>query len=302
MDKIETEKQETKVVLKELADRVEGAIRAYCDRYLAGPERLVGAMRYSLEAGGKRIRPVLVLLSAEMCGGRMEEAMIPAVAIEMIHTFSLIHDDLPAMDNDDFRRGRPTSHKVYGEAMAILAGDALLAFAFELIGKHYAGTPEQKGRLMAELAEATGPGGMTGGQVLDMDFGNGEHGPADAEAVHKLKTAALIRCACRLGAISAGASAEMLEAVSDYGMKLGLAFQVVDDYLDQTSSEAAMGKGVGKDAALGKPNYAVLAGGPERAWARAQALVDEAKGRVERFGEAAGLLRGVAEMVLRRKS
>lgn len=297
MDKIDT-----KAVLKELAGRVEEAIRDYCDRYLAGPERLVGAMRYSLEAGGKRIRPVLVMLSAEICGGRMEEAMIPAVAIEMIHTFSLIHDDLPAMDNDDFRRGRPTNHKVYGEAMAILAGDALLAFAFELIGRHYQGTPEQKGRLMAELAEATGPAGMTGGQVLDMDFGNEKRELADAEAVHELKTAALIRCACRLGAISAGASAEVLEAVSEYGMKLGLAFQVVDDYLDQTSSEAEMGKGVGKDAALGKPNYAVLAGGPERAWERAQVLVNEAKEKIERFGEAAGPLKDLAEMVLRRKN
>ena len=272
-----------------------------CDRYLNGPERLVGAMRYSLEAGGKRIRPVLVMLSSEVCGGRMEEAIVPAAAIEMIHTFSLIHDDLPAMDNDDFRRGRPTSHKVYGEAMAILTGDALLAFAFELIGRHYEGTAEQKGRLMAELAEATGAGGMTGGQVLDMEFGDATRGLAEAQEVHRLKTAALIRCACRLGGICAGAEAEALGAVSEYGMKLGLAFQVVDDYLDQTSSQAEMGKGVGKDAAMGKPNYAVLTS-PDEAWARASELICEAKNAIGRFGAKGEALMELAETVLRRKS
>jgi geranylgeranyl diphosphate synthase type II len=288
-------------MLKELAGRVDRAMADYCDRYLVAPERLAGAMRYSLEAGGKRIRPVLAMLSAQVCGGRMEDAMMPATAIEMIHTFSLIHDDLPAMDNDDFRRGRPTNHKVYGEAMAILAGDALLAFAFELIGTHYEGTSEQKAMLLAELAQATGPGGMTGGQVLDMDFAESKKELAGAEEVHRLKTAALIRCACRLGAICAGASKEKLEAVGEYGLKLGLAFQVIDDYLDVTSSEEAMGKGVGKDAALGKPNYAVLTS-PDRAWARASELIGEAKKSLEIFNDKARMLQELATMMLKRKS
>jgi geranylgeranyl diphosphate synthase, type II len=285
--------------MSELAGEVETSLSDYCRRFLTGPESLVAAMRYSLEAGGKRIRPVLVLLASDLAGGDREAAMIPAAAIEMIHTFSLIHDDLPAMDNDDFRRGRPTCHKVYGDAMAILAGDGLLAFAFELIGKHYPGPAERTVGLIRELAEATGPGGMTGGQALDMNFSGGL---AEVEKIHHLKTGALIRCACRMGAISAGATDSTLAAISEYGLNLGLAFQVVDDYLDQTASQADLGKKAGKDAAANKPNYALLAGTPAAAWDRANELVEKAKAALKIFGPSARPLEDLAELVLTRKS
>jgi geranylgeranyl diphosphate synthase, type II len=287
---------DVKEVLKTLADEVDRAIVTLCDRHLAGPSSLVEAMRYSLEAGGKRVRPVLVLLCSELYGGPRDIAMIPAVAIEMVHTFSLIHDDLPAMDNDDFRRGRPTSHRVYGEAMAILAGDGLLAFAFELIGRHYMGPAERAIRLIGELAEATGPAGMTGGQALDMAFGTEGRELADVEAIHRLKTAALIRCACRMGAISAGATD--LEAISEFGLKLGLAFQVMDDYLDQTSTQAALGKRASKDAAGKKPNYAVVSGDLEGTRRRAVQLATEAKAALGPFGLRAESLKGLADKVV----
>jgi geranylgeranyl diphosphate synthase type II len=295
-------KMDIKTTLNDIASRVDRAIVKYCDQYLIGPERLLQAMRYSLLAGGKRIRPALVLLSAELCGGGQEDAMIPAVAIEMIHTFSLIHDDLPAMDNDDFRRGKPTNHKMFGEAMAILAGDALQTFAFELIGDHYIGPEDRKAKLMTELARATGPAGMTGGQVLDMTFGQEDWTLSAVEKIHLLKTAALIRCACRLGAISAGADEAEYDIVSEYGLKIGLAFQIVDDYLDQTSNAGAMGKGVGKDAAHGKPNYALLAGSPAAAWQRATELVEEARECLVPFGEAGEPLQELAEVILKRHS
>jgi len=289
-----------KNIISELGGRVDRVMADYCARLLPGPKGLREAMQYSLEAGGKRVRPVLVLLSTELYDGDAEVAMIPAVAIEMIHTFSLIHDDLPAMDNDDFRRGRPTSHKVYGEAMAILAGDALLAFAFELIAKHYPGPADRTVAILGELAEATGPGGMTGGQVLDMTFGQDGKGLDRVEQIHRLKTAALIRCACRMGALSAGVTD--LGPISEYGLKLGLAFQVIDDYLDQTSSEAEMGKKVGKDAAGNKPNYAIVAGNPEIARKRAEQLIAEANHAISPFGPKAQALQSLAQMILTRKS
>ncbi|MFA5863535.1 MAG: polyprenyl synthetase family protein [Phycisphaerae bacterium] len=285
-------------LLSELAGKVDQSIREYCDRFLSGPPQLVQAMRYSLEAGGKRIRPVLVLLSSDLYGGQMETAMFPAAAIEMVHTFSLIHDDLPAMDNDDFRRGRPTCHKAFGEAMAILAGDGLLAFAFELIAKHFPGPADQAAALVKELAEATGPAGMTGGQVLDMTFDR-QDGLATVEEIHRLKTAALIRCACRLGAISAGAT--NLDSVSDYGQKIGLAFQLIDDYLDQTSTQTELGKKTGKDADANKPNYAVLSG-TAAARQRAEELIEQAREALKSFGPTARPLIELAQMVLTRKS
>lgn len=290
---------DVKVLIAELAGRVDRTMADYCRRHLAGPPVLIEAMRYSLEAGGKRVRPALVLLASELFEGNGEAAMIPAVAIEMIHTFSLIHDDLPAMDNDDFRRGRPTNHKVYGEAMAILAGDGLLAFPFELIGCHYPGPADRAVRLVGELATATGPAGMTGGQALDMKFGQTGGGLPAVEEIHRLKTAALIRCACRLGAISAGV--EDLAAISEYGLKLGLAFQVMDDYLDQTSTQADLGKRVGKDAAGHKPNYAVVSGDVEGTHRRAFDLADQAKAALAAFGDKAKVLRALADMIVGRK-
>jgi geranylgeranyl diphosphate synthase type II len=284
-----------------LGGKIDSKIEEVCEKYLSGPAILVEAMRYSLQAGGKRIRPILVLLSAEICGGDEEKAMIPAVALEMIHTFSLIHDDLPAMDNDDLRRGRPTSHKVFGEAMAILAGDALLAFAFELIATHYQSTEREISLLTKELSSATGPSGMTGGQVLDMTFEKSAKTLSDVENIHHLKTAALIRCACRMGAISASADKIKFDALSLYGQKLGLAFQVVDDLLDQTSSVENMGKNVGKDHG-GKPNYALICGDISQTRQRAETLIAEAVDALSIFGNKYQPLIHIANLVLKRKS
>ncbi len=306
--------------LAQLSMTIETEMEKVCANYLKGPDRLVEAMRYSLLAGGKRIRPALVLLTNELCKGDYQYAIIPAIAIEMIHTFSLIHDDLPAMDDDDYRRGRLTNHKVFGEAIAILAGDALLAYAFELIAKHYPGDSETKVALIAELAQATGLAGMTGGQVLDMLFAEtvettktmntataDEHQLAksriaQAEEIHMLKTAALIECACRMGAISASADKEQLDALSMYGKNIGLAFQIVDDLLDQTQTQESLGKKAGKDRQSGKPNYAVLTNNIELARQRANNLISQAKQALETFGKDAFRLNQLADLILQRKS
>jgi len=290
----------TKDVIAHWGDQIDRAIDRYCSVELTGPTGLRDAMRYSLESGGKRLRPVLTLLSAQACGGSLEQAMIPAVAVEMVHTFSLIHDDLPAMDDDDLRRGRPTSHKVYGEAMAILAGDALLIFAFELLAKHIQ-PPQLAARMCAELAEAGGPGGMTGGQAMDMDYQNGKNDPAVMEQIHLLKTAAMIRCSTRLGALAAGTNQTNVELLGQYGTKLGLAFQIVDDLLDVTGTRETVGKHTGKDAGAGKPNYAVLLG-VDRAKARADALIAEAIAALDPLGQSAEPLRELAQFVLGREN
>jgi geranylgeranyl diphosphate synthase type II len=224
-------------------------------------------MAYSLLGPGKRIRPALALLCCQAAGGgeaEMGTALAPAGAIEMIHCFSLIHDDLPAMDNDDLRRGRPTNHKVYGEALAILAGDALNTLPFELIVTRVR-EPGLAAALVKELAQATGPEGMIGGQVLDTCHpGEAKAGTTGTlphlQRIHRMKTGALIRCACRMGGLCAGAGGDKLAAIDTYGRAIGLAFQIVDDILDVTATEAQMGKKTGKDAAIGKLTYPSLAG------------------------------------------
>ncbi len=295
--------------LNQLTATIEAELQNVCANRLEGPERLIDSMRYSLLAGGKRIRPALVLLSNELCNGSQQQAIIPALAIEMIHTFSLIHDDLPAMDNDDYRRGKLTNHKVFGEAIAILAGDALLTYAFELIAKHYSGSAQTRIGLIAELAHATGSAGMTGGQVLDMLFvetcknaRDSKTNIAQAERIHLLKTAALIRCACRLGAISASASQEQVDALSEYGRNIGLAFQITDDLLDQTKTQRDIGKRTGKDKQHGKPNYAILTNSVKLAKERAHLLIREAKKSLRIFGEDAYLLHQLADLIINRTS
>jgi geranylgeranyl diphosphate synthase type II len=227
------------------------------------PPRLAEAMRYSLLDGGKRLRPVLCLAFADQVslasGGGGTPADDAAVALECIHTYSLIHDDLPAMDDDDLRRGRPTSHKVFGEAMAILAGDALLTDAFTLLAS---GAPREdalRGRLASELARAAGGGGMVGGQVLDI----AEDRPADLEylmRLHRMKTGALIKAACRLGTLAGGGPEVLVEAADVYGDAVGLAFQIADDVLDVTQSAEVMGKPTGADAAAGRHTYPAVVG------------------------------------------
>ena len=240
------------------------------DSRCCGQEPMAEAMRYSALAGGKRIRPVLVLEFCRLCGGEAEDALPFAAALEMIHTYSLIHDDLPCMDDDDLRRGRPTSHKVFGEATAVLAGDALLTRAFEITSD-----PARVGKLPADralsaihtLAAQAGLMGMIGGQMLDMA---GETTPPDLEGLiqmHSLKTGALIRAAARMGCLIGGGSAEQFQAAEDYAAALGLAFQIKDDMLDVEGDAALLGKAVGADAAQGKSTFPALVGMDTcRAW------------------------------------
>ncbi|HLM47136.1 MAG TPA: farnesyl diphosphate synthase [Myxococcaceae bacterium] len=241
-------------------ERVEKLLHSRMEELAANvPPRLHESMRYSLLAGGKRLRPVLCLAFAEAV---LKQSSVPrmvedsACALEFIHTYSLIHDDLPAMDDDDMRRGRPTNHKVYGEAMAILAGDSLLTDAFALV----AGGPEPvRGMLCRELAVAAGSAGMVGGQVLDI----AEDRPAQIDyltRMHRLKTGALIRAACRMGVIAAGGDADALARADTYGDTVGLAFQIADDVLDVTGDASAMGKAVGADAAAGRFTFPAVLG------------------------------------------
>lgn len=257
-------------------DRIRPVLDAALERALPddAPSTLVDAMRYSLLAGGKRIRPSLVALSYEAAGGTGDDWLVPAVAVEMVHTYSLVHDDLPAMDDDDLRRGRPTCHRVYGDAVAILAGDALLTRAFELLGADVP-DPALGGRLVAELGAAAGASGMVGGQVLDLAAEGAPRDQALAERIARLKTAALIRASARMGALAADATAGTLAALTVYGESVGLAFQLADDMLDLSSTAAELGKTPGKDVETAKLTVS-SAIGPERARALARALVERA--------------------------
>ncbi len=218
---------------------------------------LVEAMRYSMLGGGKRVRPTLCMEVAGLFGAEPGLVLPSAAAIELIHTYSLVHDDLPAMDDDDYRRGRPTTHKRYGEAMAILTGDAFFGEALTLITVHQEGTCEQVLEVVRELADSTGVNGMVGGQVVDMEFtGAGrEADPRTLHMIHRYKTGALIKSSARIGAILAGAAAAEQRAVSDYAMELGLCFQIVDDLLDATSTREVLGKSAGSDAEQGKATF-----------------------------------------------
>lgn len=222
---------------------------------------VIDAMRYSLDAGGKRVRPVLTVAFCEAMGGERAAALPAACAMEMVHTFSLIHDDLPEMDNDDYRRGRLSCHKVFGPATALLAGDALLSEAFYVLTRYSDLPPKAVARLVRELSFAAGSAGMVGGQELDMEYEKrGDITQADLEQMVRGKTGALIRAACRMGCIAAGASEDTIKKAGKYGEKLGLAFQVVDDILDITSTTEALGKPVGSDAESGKTTFATLLG------------------------------------------
>jgi geranylgeranyl diphosphate synthase type II len=282
--------------------RVEALLRARSERLgpAGTPPRLAESMSYSLLAGGKRLRPVLCLSFADLVSrqssgqGPAEDA---ACALEYVHTYSLVHDDLPCMDDDDLRRGRPTNHKVYGEALALLAGDALLTEAFVLVGS---GPEPVRGVLCRELGVAAGAAGMVGGQVLDI----AEDRPAELEylkRLHRLKTGALIRAACRMGVIAAGGSEDMLHRATVYGEAVGLAFQIADDILDVTSDAATMGKPVGADAAAGRFTFpAVL--GLEASWVLAMKTVDEARAAVEPLEGVDGPLAALAHYAVERSS
>jgi geranylgeranyl pyrophosphate synthase len=263
-------------------------------------DRLGEAMRYSLEAGGKRLRPALVLWCCELCGGSREVAMPAALAVECVHTFSLIHDDLPAIDNDDLRRGRPTLHKQFDEATAILAGDALLALAFEILTESPVGAGAIK-LMTRELAHATGAAGMIGGEAVDIEAQSRPPDAALVAAIHAAKTARLIEASCRLGGIAAGASGDQMSALGKYGHALGLAFQVADDLLDITGTAEALGKRTQKDAASGKQTYP-RAVGIEASRALAAGSIDEAIEALSPFGSGARRLGGLARFVIERES
>ena len=249
------------------------------------PEALREAMRYSLLAGGKRLRPILCLAACELAGGSSDLAMPTAVALEMIHTMSLIHDDLPAMDNDDLRRGRPTNHKVYGEAKAILAGDALLTRAFEMVALRSPGVPAQQLlNVVAELSLASGAPGLVGGQVVDLESEGRDVDLDTLEYIHLHKTGALLRACVLSGALIAGASPSLLEALGTYARGIGLAFQIIDDILDVTASSEVLGKTAGKDIAADKTTYPKLLG-LEESRRRAETLVAEAKAALAPYAQ-----------------
>jgi len=264
--------------------------------------RLFDAMRYSLLAGGKRLRPILTLAACEAVGGRIEAAMGFACAIEMIHTYSMIHDDLPCMDNDDLRRGRPTSHKVYGEAIATLAGDGLLTDAFAIAARVSSGADAPVVlRALAELAEAAGSSGMVGGQVIDI---LNEGKPADLEqlkCLHSRKTGALFVAAVRSGARLGGANQLQLDSLTEYARALGLAFQVVDDLLDVESSTEQMGKRTHKDQAHGKATYPAILG-VERSRELARRLERQALEALVAFDQRAEPLRDLANFAVERNA
>jgi len=287
-------------LLRDCAARTDAALAELMSGGSRAPARLMEAMRYSLEAGGKRLRPALVLLSCRACGGNDATALPAAVAMECIHTFSLIHDDLPAMDNDDLRRGRPTNHRVFGEAVAILAGDGLLALAFELL-THCPTTPATIVAMVRELAAATGWQGMIGGQVEDILGERARPDAARVDRIHALKTARLIEASCRLGALAAGAEESWLAALGRYGQALGMAFQVVDDLLDVTATTAVLGKGAGKDETREKQTYPRVFG-LEASRARARDLVQDAKAALDILGDRAEPLLELADFVVQRES
>jgi geranylgeranyl diphosphate synthase type II len=282
------------------------AIDVALDRFLPPdtqrPQTLHKAMRYSVFAGGKRLRPVLVIAGAEAVGGTAEQVMPTACALEMIHTYSLVHDDLPAMDNDDFRRGVPTNHKVFGEAIAILAGDALLTLAFRLVADNArTAAPGAVQAVVADVADAAGHAGMVAGQVEDLEAEGRQVGADTLDYIHVHKTGALIRTSLRVGAMLCDATAEQVRALSVAGANLGLAFQIVDDILDVVASSAELGKTAGKDQIQQKATFPAIHG-LEASRARARSLIEEAEQALTAFGPRAEPIRALGRFILERKA
>jgi geranylgeranyl pyrophosphate synthase len=282
-------------------ERVERALEQSLGANGTSGTRLQQAMRYSVLNGGKRLRPLLVYITGEALGARATDLDAPAAAVELIHAYSLIHDDLPAMDDDDLRRGRPTCHKAFDEGTAILAGDALQALAFEVLGAPASGLHDStRVRMLAVLAEAIGTGGMAGGQAMDLEAARQPPDPERIEQMHRLKTGALIRASVELGALAAPDATRINhDALRRYGEEIGLAFQIQDDILDVTGDTAVLGKRAGADAAHGKPNYPSIFG---LAQARRLALAhrDQALGALEGLGAASLPLNALAHYVVDR--
>ncbi len=284
--------------LEVLRRRIDTALDSYTLPADGLPEALREAMRYSLLSDGKRLRAILVLLAAKAAGGSLDDALPAACAVEMVHAYSLIHDDLPAMDDDDLRRGKPTNHKVFGEAMAILAGDGLLTLAFDVLSREVR-PGEVAARCTARLAAAAGPAGMVGGQVDDLQIEKCEGQLEELHSIHQRKTAALLCVSLELGALIAGADDATQEALAVYGRKLGLAFQITDDLLDVQGDESTVGKRVGKDSRRGKLTFPSLLG-VEESKRQARELVDEAVKMVAPLGADGRTLADLARYVLER--
>jgi geranylgeranyl diphosphate synthase, type II len=283
---------------RQLRRRIDDALLRYATYGRDCPSALADAIRHSLLAPGKRLRPLLVLMSCQACGCDEAAALPAACAVEMVHTYSLIHDDLPAMDDDDLRRGQPSCHAKFGEATAILAGDALLAQAFEVLATGI-DPPEVAARCCAALATAAGAGNLVGGQEDDLKAQFADLGIDQLERIHRRKTGAMICVSLRLGGLVAGASQQQLVSLDTFGQKLGLAFQVVDDLLDLQGDENSLGKRTGKDSQHGKLTFPALLG-IEKSRNYASELIDEALAELVPFGQAAASLAAVARYVLER--
>ena len=291
------ETTEFKMVLNAYAEKIDAALEKYLKSASNPQEKIYEAMAYSVFAGGKRLRPVLLLEACRICGGDEAEAMPFACAMEMIHTYSLIHDDLPAMDNDDLRRGRPTSHIKFGEAIAILAGDALLNKAFETMAHS---TSANALRAIGIVAESSGTEGMIGGQIVDIDSEGKKIDIETLRYLHSLKTGAIIRSACVAGAILGGGDETAVKAMDDFAVNLGIAFQIRDDILDVTGSEEELGKPIGSDKEQGKNTYVSLLG-----LEKSEELVAEysakAKAALAPFGGKAEFLIALTDYLIDRK-
>jgi geranylgeranyl diphosphate synthase type II len=286
--------------LKLYATQVDEALDRFLPKASMKPATIHRAMRYSLFAGGKRMRPVLTLVAAEACGGDAEVALPAACAVECVHTYSLIHDDLPCMDDDDLRRGRATSHKVFGEGIAVLAGDAMLTQAFEILAQARPTTRYPVAVMIRELATAAGSLQLIAGQVADLEGEGKPTSRAQLRFIHERKTAAMIEASLRLGAMSANATAKKVEALTLFGRNLGLAFQVIDDILDVTQTSEKLGKSAGKDVAAQKATFPAVIG-LEASRREAQRLTAAALAALKPFGAQGDTLRAIADYLLKRE-
>lgn len=292
---------EFKKILKSKIDYIETLLKDYMPKEEGYQQTIMKAMNYSLESGGKRLRPILTLESCKIVGGKEEDAIPFAMAIEMIHTYSLIHDDLPALDNDDLRRGKPTNHKVFGEAMATLAGDALLNYAYEIMLSSSINKKDSHKYLKAiyEIASHAGIYGMIGGQVVDVESENKIIEKEKLDFIHLNKTAAMIVGCMRAGAIIGGATEEQLDRITKYGKNIGLSFQIVDDILDITGDEEKLGKPIGSDIENHKSTYPSLVG-LEKSRQIARQLVQEGKYSIEGLSTETDFLNQLGDYIISR--
>jgi geranylgeranyl diphosphate synthase type II len=291
---------ELQAYLKTCSARVDKVLDAFLPKASAKPATIHRAMRYSLFAGGKRMRPVLCVAAAEACGGGWQDAMPAACAVECVHTYSLVHDDLPCMDDDDLRRGRPTSHKVFGEGIAVLAGDALLTQAFGILAQARPTKRHPIAAMVKELASAAGSLNLIAGQVADLEGEGRQVARTGLRFIHERKTAAMIEASLHLGAMSANATPAQLRALTAFGRSLGLAFQVIDDILDVTQTSEKLGKSAGKDAAAEKATYPAAIG-LAASRREARRLTKAAMRALDPFGEKAARLREIADYLLARE-